>query len=491
MTHHDSPRAVHSFFRLADEAVTDAPCRGLACFAARHRQPLLWEEACRREPRHYCFGQCYAAPSRPQSLPAPHREVRSRETVLLGNLLAGGVTDLAEYRRLGGGIALERALAMAPETIISQLELSQLRGRGGAGFPTGRKWRSVWQQVSSSKYVVANADEGDAGAYIDRFLMEMDPFRLIESMLIAGITVGASRGFIYLRREYPHARQVLQEALAQARLAGWLGDSVLDADIAFDIEIVQGKGSYVCGEETAMLNAMEGRRPEVRVKPPYPFEAGLHGQPTLIDNVETLCTVPWILVQGAQRYAALGFSKSRGTLVLSLNSLFVHPGLYEVEFGITLREIVEDIGGGIAGSPLKALMVGGPLAGVVLPDQLETRLGYEEMQAVGASVGHGGVIAFDQSMRVPDLLGELLTFGAYESCGKCVPCHMGTPRMAELWRRLAAGARASAEEREAFMRYLHALEQTSFCGHGLGVGAAVASLVRQFPDEVASCFTSM
>ena len=252
----------------------------------------------------------------------------------------GGARSLAGYRKYGGYGALEKVRSRAAEDALAVIEGSNLRGRGGAGFPTGRKWRAVAQQPAGQKYVVANADEGDPGAFIDRFVIEDDPHCLIEAMMIAAHAVGASKGFIYLRKEYPAAIAVLEEALREAREAGILGTG-------FDLVLFEGHGSYICGEETALLNSIEGRRAEVRARPPYPTESGLWGKPTLVNNVETFANVPWIINHGAEAYAKLGFSKSQGTKVVSLNSLFNRPGLYEVEFGVSLRYIVEELGGGL------------------------------------------------------------------------------------------------------------------------------------------------
>ncbi|MCK9368309.1 MAG: formate dehydrogenase [Metallibacterium scheffleri] len=401
--------------------------------------------------------------------------VQARQTVLLGNLLAGGARTLEQYCKRGGGGALARAHSMAPESLIEQIEASGLRGRGGAGFPTGRKWRAVAAEAASQKFVVANGDEGDPGAFSDRFLMEDDPFRLIEAMAIAAHAVGASRGVIYLRKEYPAAAQSLDSALREARSAGWLGDS-------FDIELTLGQGSYICGEETAMLNSIEERRPEVRPRPPQITAQGLFRKPTLVNNVETLCAVPWIVEHGGAAYAELGFSHSRGTKLLSLNSLFRRPGLYEVEFGIPLRSVVEDLGGGLHRGQLKALMVGGPLAGLLPPRLLDTPLGHEEMQALGAAVGHGGVIAFADDTSLAEIVEQVFRFGAYESCGKCTPCHLGTPVIERMF---ADGARRDLAR---YRDLIHALAATSLCGHGRGLAEFAHSLERHFAGELATCF---
>jgi formate dehydrogenase iron-sulfur subunit len=423
----------------------------------------------------YCLGKCYGAPAAADADARPVTRSLARETVLLGNVLAGGVRDLAAYRARGGGLALAKARRLAPAAVIEAVTTAGLRGRGGAGFPTGRKWALVAAEAAAPKYVVANADEGDPGAFSDRFLMEDDPFRLLEGLCIAAHAVGAAQGYIYLRKEYPAAATSLAAALAQARAAGWFAQG-------FDIELVVGHGSYVSGEETAMLNAIEGRRPEVRQRPPQITQDGLLGRPTLVNNVETLCAIPWIVDHGGAAYAGLGFSRSRGTKLLSLNSLFRCPGLYEVEFGMPLYKIVEDLGGGLRRGVLKALMVGGPLAGLLPPTRLDTRLGFEEMQAVGAAVGHGGVIAFADDTPLAAIVEQVFRFGAYESCGKCVPCHRGAPVIA---RQFASGA---ARDPARFRAIVQALAQTSLCGHGRGLAEFARSLERHFPEALAACF---
>jgi formate dehydrogenase iron-sulfur subunit len=466
--------AAGGFYHLRDVPLAGRCCQGLACFAARADAPQRWQAA-QTEPRVYCLGKCYCAPADADHDLRPAVRSLARETVLLGNVLAGGVRDLDAYLARNGGRALEKARDRAPAEIMAAVTESGLRGRGGAGFPTGHKWARVAAEAATPKYIVANADEGDPGAFSDRFLLEDDPFRLLEGMLIAAHAIGAAQGYIYLRKEYPAAADVLNAALAEARAAGWF-------EHGFDIELVIGQGSYVSGEETAMLNAIEGRRPEVRPRPPQITREGLLGRPTLVNNVETFCAIPWIVQHGAAAYAELGFSHSRGTKLLSLNSLFRHPGLYEVEFGVTLREVVEDLGGGLRRGSLKALMVGGPLAGLVPPRLLDTRLGFEEMQAVGAAVGHGGVIAFADDTPLAEIVEQVFRFGAYESCGKCVPCHRGTPVIA---RQFAAGA---VRDRTRYAAILQALAQTSLCAHGRGMAEFARSLERHFPEELAACF---
>ena len=479
-------REVDSFYHLSGCSLSGKPCRGTACFAARHLNPERWVQAIAQEPRLYCLGKCFVAPSMQNGEPRPNVEIHSRKGIVLDRLVRGAARTLDAY---GGYRALEKALRRPRDEIVEALETSGLRGRGGAGFPTGKKWRAVAQQKSPEKFVVANADEGDPGAYIDRFLMEDDPHALIEGMVLAAYAVGARKGWIYLRGEYPRAEEILRNAIDEAHAAGFLGESIVERDFSFDIEIVIGQGSYVCGEETAMIRSIEGRRPEVMARPPYPTEHGLFGKPTLIDNVETLVNVPWIVAHGGDAYHLLGFSQSRGTKMVSLNSLFIRPGLYEIEFGITVRQIVEEFGGGLRdGAAIRAIMIGGPLAGVIPPHLLDTPFGFEELHAIGASVGHGGLVAFDQHTSIPELVEHVFSFGAYESCGKCTPCRIGARRIEEIFARIVKRGSAPAENSSEFEQLVTALRWTSLCGHGGGLGEFAESILRYYRDDLASCF---
>jgi formate dehydrogenase iron-sulfur subunit len=476
-----------SFYHLGTDALRSGACRGTACFVAQHRDPEVWRRAAAREAPLYCLGKCFAAPAQIGGRERPPMACHARRLVAMSNLLSGGARDLATYRSRGGYDGLAKALGQTPETVARLMVASGLRGRGGAGFPTGRKWLAVASETAAEKYVVANADEGDPGAYIDRFLIEDDPFCLIEAMTIAAHAVGARRGFIYLRKEYPEALAILEAALVEARAAGLLGEAILGGRLAFDIETALGQGSYICGEETALLNAIEGRRPEVRARPPWISTRGLFGAPTLMNNVETLAAVPWIVLHGPEAYAELGHGESRGTKLLSLNSLFRKPGLYEVEFGVPLRDIVMEIGGGLTEGALKGVIVGGPLAGVLPAALLDTRLDYETMQAVGASVGHGGVIAFDHRTSIAALMEHVFRFGAVESCGKCLPCHAGAPAMAGLFADLAAGRVGLEVTRVSWRDVVEALAETSLCGHGRGLAEFARSIIRYYPEELAAC----
>ncbi|MEQ1692469.1 MAG: NADH-ubiquinone oxidoreductase-F iron-sulfur binding region domain-containing protein [Gemmatimonas sp.] len=347
-----------------------------------------------------------------------------------------GVVDplsLDDYRAHGGLKGLARARALSTDDLLQEIVTSGLRGRGGAGFPTGIKWRTVRQAEATQKYIVCNADEGDSGTFADRMLIEGDPFLLLEGMLIAGLAVGASRGVIYLRSEYPHAIDTMRRAIVIAR-----EHDVLNA--AFDVEVRVGGGAYVCGEETSMLESIEGRRGQVRAKPPLPAHHGLFGRPTVVNNVLSLAAVPWILEHGAQAYAQLGLGRSRGSMPMQIAGNVRHGGLFECAFGITLRELVYDLAGGTySGRPVRAVQVGGPL-GAYFPEALmDTPMDYEAMAVAGGLVGHGGIVVFDDTVDMARQARFAFEFCAIESCGKCTPCRIGSTRGAETLDKIALG----------------------------------------------------
>jgi NADH:ubiquinone oxidoreductase subunit F (NADH-binding) len=480
---------IDSFYHLPVGGIGQASCRGLACFVARHLNLPRWQQACAGDANVYCLGKCHAAPAATSDEQRPALEVHSAQGVVLGRILEGASRAFSEYVRVGGYQAIQMALKQPPEELIRQIESSGLRGRGGAGFPTGKKWRAVFGQRSAEKFVVANADEGDPGAYIDRFIMEDDPHCLIEGLLIAGYAGGAGKAYIYVRNEYPQAYEVLKKALSEARHEGLLGQRICESPFCFEIELVKGKGSYICGEETALLNSIEGKRPEVRARPPYPTEFGLFGKPTLVNNVETLTSVPWIVSQGAEAYRKLGFSSSRGTKVISLNSLFRRPGLYEIEFGIPVRRIVEDLGGGLKSGSIRGVIIGGPLAGVIPPQLFDTPFGFEELHAIGASVGHGGIVAFDEHTSIAELIHHVFQFGSFESCGKCTPCRLGSRRIEEIFAQVLKTRSGSARDRIEWREILSALSMTSLCGLGTGLGEFAESILRYYSKELEACFT--
>ncbi len=397
-----------------------------------------------------------------------------------------GVTDplsMADYEAHGGLAGLRRALSMTGAEIVAEVTDSGLRGRGGAGFPTGIKWKTVAEAKAGRKYIVCNADEGDSGTFADRMLMEGDPFCLIEGMVIAGLATGADKGFVYLRSEYPDAIRVMQAAVAEARAAGLLGPSVLGSAHSFDIEIRVGAGAYVCGEETSLLNSLEGKRGVVRAKPPLPALQGFMGRPTVVNNVISLASVPVILARGAAFYRDIGLGRSRGTIPLQIAGNVRFGGLYETAFGLTLGEIVDGIAGGTAsGRPVKAVQVGGPL-GAYFPRALfDVRFGYEEYAAKDGLVGHAGIVVFDDTADMLKQARFALEFCAIESCGKCTPCRIGAIRGVETVDRIAAGDPAA-------MPILTDLMQTmklgSLCALGGFTPYPVTSAITHFPDDFA------
>lgn len=476
---------VDSFYHLHGVSLDHGLCRGLGCFAGRARMPGRWASAVSQDPPIHCLGKCYASPSAAHENPEPRIETHCAVPIVLAGLPDSSVRSLEEYRASGGYRGLERVLTEEPEWLLREMEVSQLRGRGGAGFPAGRKWRAVAAELGGVKYVVANADEGDHGSYIDRFIMERAPHRLLEALGIAAYAVGARHAVVYLRKEYPAALKAVSSAIDEARRAGWIGGGALP----FDVEIVVGQGSYVCGEETSLIRSIEHRRPEVMARPPFPTQRGLYGAPTLVNNVETLASVPWIAQHGGAAYAAMGTRNSRGTKAVSLNSLFVRPGLYEVEFGMPVRWIFENLGGGLVEGEIKAAIIGGPLAGVLHPDEFDTPLDFEELAAVGASVGHGGVVAFDASTRMIDLLIHVFAFGANESCGKCPPCRLGSARALRVLRDAEAEP-GDVSRTEELADLVDALRSTSLCGHGSGLGEFAQSVFSKFGEELKPWFPS-
>ncbi len=397
-----------------------------------------------------------------------------------------GLTDplsLEDYQAHGGYKGLERALSLTPTGIVDEVTKSGLRGRGGAGFPTGIKWKTVHDTTSAQKYIVCNADEGDSGTFADRMLMEGDPFLLIEGMTIAGLAVGASKGYIYIRSEYPHAIAALGSAIATARKAGLLGSNVAESNKPFDLEIRVGAGAYVCGEETALLDSLEGKRGIVRAKPPLPAHKGLFGQPTVINNVLSLGAVPFILAEGAKAYFDFGTGRSRGTMPIQLAGNIKHGGLYETAFGVTLGELVDGIGGGTAtGRPVKAVQVGGPL-GAYFPRALfDTPFDYEAFAKRDGLIGHAGVVVFDDTADMARLARFAFEFCAIESCGKCTPCRIGSTRGAETIDKIMAG-----EAREANLAVVADLCNTmkfgSLCALGGFTPYPVMSALTHFPED--------
>jgi formate dehydrogenase iron-sulfur subunit len=397
-----------------------------------------------------------------------------------------GITDplsLDDYLAHGGYAGLRKALSLAPADIVKAVTDSGLRGRGGAAFPAGIKWQTVLKAEGSQKYVVCNADEGDSGTFSDRMAMEGDPFLLIEGMTIAGLATGADRGYIYLRCEYPHAHRALQSALATAYQRGCLGADVLGSGRRFDLEVRLGAGAYICGEETSLLESLEGKRGQVRFRPPLPAIKGLFGCPTVMNNVMTFCAVPVILDRGAEFYRDYGMGRSRGTLPFQLAGNIKYGGLVEKAFGLTLRELLYDFGGGsLSGRPIRAVQVGGPLGAYLPESQFDTPLDYESFAAIGAMVGHGGVVAFDDSVDMAAQARFAMEFCAVESCGKCTPCRIGSTRGVEVIDRLVAGQRP--EQQEALLRDLcETLTHGSLCALGGLTPGPVLSALNHFPED--------
>ena len=395
-----------------------------------------------------------------------------------------GVTDplsVEDYLAHGGMRGLRRALSLTSLEVVKEVTDSGLRGRGGAAFPTGIKWNTVLHASGSQKYIVCNADEGDSGTFSDRMQMEGDPFGLIEGMAIAGLAVGATQGYIYVRSEYPHAIIALNAAVVKATQHGWLGDSLLGSGKQFQLEVRKAAGAYVCGEETALLESLEGRRGIVRAKPPLPAISGLFGQPTVINNVITLGSVPDILANGAAAYQAFGCGRSRGTLPFQLAGNIKYGGLVEVPFGLTLRELLYDFGGGsLSGRPLRAVQVGGPLGAYVPEPQFDTVLDYEAFAAVGAVLGHGGIVAFDDTVDMLKQARYAMAFCAIESCGKCTPCRIGSTRGVEVIDRLKAGR---AGQIELLRDLCDTLQNGSLCAMGSMTPYPVLSALNHFPED--------
>jgi len=396
-----------------------------------------------------------------------------------------GITEplaLDEYQTRGGLKGLAAARSLSPEAIIEELRISRLRGRGGAAFPVWKKWQVAQQTWSEQKYVVANADEGDAGTYCDRMIMEGDPFRLIEGMLICAQAIGATRGYIYCRYEYPAAVRAMRFAIQKARESDLLDFD----DYPFDLEVVVGAGSYVCGEETALLESLEGRRGVVLAKPPYPAESGLYGKPTIVSNVLTFATIPNILANGGGWHASLGTEGSRGTMALQLGGRVKQPGLVEIPFGLTLRDVLDRFGGGMApGSRFKAVQVGGPLGSLFPESQLDIPICYDAFAEAGAILGHGGIVVYDDETNMVELARHFMAFTADESCGKCTPCRVGSVRGREILERIQGGL-GTAEDLILLSDLGETMKTGSLCALGGRAPYPVLTAIEHFGDEFRS-----
>jgi len=390
-------------------------------------------------------------------------------------------TSLDDYRAQGGYEALRRALELGAAGVIREVSEAKLLGRGGAAFPTGRKWDAVSRAQVRTRYLVCNADESEPGTFKDRVLMEDDPFALVEAMTVAGAAVGAERGFLYLRGEYPLAMERLASAIAQARVRGLLGDNVMGQGLRFDIEIRRGAGAYICGEETALFNSLEGFRGEPRNKPPFPVEVGLFGRPTCVNNVETLVNVLDILVEGAAAYRARGTADSAGTRLFCLSGAVARPGLYELPFGARLAELIELAGGVPGGRAIQAVLLGGAAGAFVTPDELDVPLTFEDTRRIGATLGSGVVMVFDDRTAIVPILTRIAEFFRDESCGQCVPCRVGTVRQEELLARVSRGRPLGslARERVLLGEMGQAMRDASICGLGQTASSAIESAVAK------------
>jgi formate dehydrogenase iron-sulfur subunit len=414
-----------------------------------------------------------------------HDWLRSQQRLTAARLGVVDPADIDDYLGHGGYVGLSTALTMPTQEIVRSVTDSGLRGRGGAAFPTGIKWQTVHDQAAAQKYIACNADEGDSGTFSDRMIMEGDPFALIEGMTIAGLAVGATRGYIYLRVEYPHAARALARALHVARERGYLGRNLRDSGRDFDITVRLGAGAYICGEETSMLESLEGRRGEVRVRPPLPAIKGLFGQPTVVNNVITLATVPVILARGAAFYRDFGMGKSRGTIPLQLAGNVKRGGLVERAFGLTVNQLVYDYGGGTAtGRPVRAVQIGGPLGAYLPESRFDTPLDYEALSAQDALLGHGGVVVFDDSIDMARMARYALEFCAIESCGKCTPCRVGSARGVELVDRILASSNGSrATDLTLLDELCDTMANGSLCGLGGMTPFPVRSALKHFRED--------
>ncbi len=419
---------------------------------------------------------------------------KRQKKVVLKNCGVINPNSIDEYIASDGFKALDKALRiLSPEKVIEEIKASGLRGRGGGGFPTGIKWELAHKKNSDTKYIICNADEGDPGAFMDRSVLESDPYRVIEGMIIGAYAIGASYGYIYCRAEYPLAIERLEEAILKCREYGLLGKNILNSDFDFDLKIKKGAGAFVCGEETALIASIEGKRGMPRPRPPYPVDSGLWGKPTVINNVETFANVPSIINIGAASFASIGTKTSKGTKVFALSGKVVNSGLVEVPMGITLREVVFDIGGGIPNNKkFKAVQIGGPSGGCLPDCVLDTEVDYESLREIGAMMGSGGFVVMDEDTCMVDVAKFFLTFIQNESCGKCVPCREGTKRMLEIIERIPVRYGTNGDKTEQLQRFkgiIHlqrlakVIQDTSLCGLGQSAPNPVLSGLRYFREE--------
>ncbi|HMK09059.1 MAG TPA: NADH-ubiquinone oxidoreductase-F iron-sulfur binding region domain-containing protein, partial [Anaerolineales bacterium] len=399
---------------------------------------------------------------------------------LTGRVGRSAPDDVEAYRREGGFVALRRALEqMTPSQVIEEIKQSGLVGRGGAAFPTGAKWEMTASAPGPERFVVCNADESEPGTFKDRVLLEGDPLSILEGMTLAGYAIGARRGYLYVRGEYPRAQAILRRALAAASAAGYLGSAILGRDFSFEIELRSGAGAYICGEETALFESIEGKRGFPRLKPPYPTTHGLFGAPTVINNVETLAAAAWIIAHGAQTYRSVGTNDSPGSKLFCLSGDVADPGVVEVPYGTTLRRLLE-LSGGVRGE-LQAVLLGGAAGAFAGPEHLELPMSFEGLRQAGLPLGSGVVAVFNRDSDLRETLQSLARFFSHESCGKCFPCQLGTQRQLELVDRIAAGL-ASAEDLRTLEDVGFTMTNASLCGLGMTAGSAVLSAIRRWPE---------
>jgi bidirectional [NiFe] hydrogenase diaphorase subunit len=483
--------------RAVDAAGLDSTVRvmGTGCLGMCHEGPLTRVDLPHREPVLYggadeALAQAIVLGAASGDLPEPHRcdlqqhFFTRQQRIVTAN--AGHVDPerIDDYLAMGGYEALERALTdLDPSDVVKTVTASGLRGRGGAGYPTGLKWSTVAKAAGPHKFVVCNADEGDPGAFMDRSVLEGDPHRVLEGMAIAGYAVGADRGYIYARGEYPLAVNRLKTAIRQAERLQILGNRILDTPFNFRIDIRIGAGAFVCGEETALIASIEGKRGTPRPRPPFPAESGLWGRPTLINNVETFASIAPIVLGGGEAYSRIGTAHSKGTKVFALAGRVVHTGLVEVPMGMTLRDIVFDIGGGIPGGRrFKAAQTGGPSGGCIPTEHLDLPVDYEALASIGSIMGSGGLVVMDETSCMVDVARYFMEFCRDESCGKCVPCRAGTVQMHELLVKMTQGL-ATERDLQLLEQLTDTVSRTSLCGLGQAASNPVKSTLRYFRDE--------
>jgi NADH-quinone oxidoreductase subunit F len=481
-------------------AGADGVMKVMAQQVERHRLPGEIQDTIQVE-RAPCLGLCEHAPALlVQGAPVPKADTQSWEDLVSGkaqrpysvvggdiNLLTfncgkGRITNLDEYRQSGGYDSLRKALALSPDAIVAEVKAAGLVGRGGAAFPTGAKWEAVAASSEPVKYVVCNADEAEPGTFKDRVVIEDDPHRVLEGLIICAFAVGAHKGYLYIRGEYQLQYLILKAAIAEARQAGILGRNILDSGFDFDIELRRGAGAYICGEETALFESIEGKRGFPRIKPPFPTTHGLFGKPTVINNVETLINIPLILKIGSAAYRHLGTQKSPGPKLFCLSGDVMRPGLYDVPYGVTFRHLMDDLAGGMrAGHKFQAALFGGAAGAFAVEKDLDVRLSFEDLRAAGLPLGSGVITVFDETRDMQEILLRLGHFFADESCGKCYPCQMGTQRQYEILQRIAEN-RPLPGDKDRLLDVGWTMTDASLCGLGQTAASAVMSAIRHWPE---------